>query len=178
MGRATSYNRRMRSALVTAAILLTTSAAWAGKPTQTQAKKAATAWLKALELGDHAPDAKALGDLTATPFVSEAVHDSQKTCEAATTPTADKLGDVFDCLKDAVDEAAAKAKPRPYKHGDLGTQYDDQVKRIASIKDAVLVHVDSPCTGSEEAVVLAAIKDDKGAVRIAGVFVQSETCGE
>jgi hypothetical protein len=167
-----------RSALVTSlALVLLPATALAGKPSAAQANKAATAWLTALKVGDNAPDAKALAGLTAVPFVSAADHDTDASCAVTTTSTADKLGDAFDCLSGAMDPPVAKAKMKPYKKGDLGSQYDDHVKGVASIKNATVVRASTPCAGVEANIVIAVVLDGS-TPKVAGVYAQSETCGE
>jgi hypothetical protein len=167
----------MRMAIVVSVGLLAPTVAYAGKPSEAQAKKAAAAWIAGLGLADRAPDAKALGAVTITPFVSAADNDDQVPCPVTTTTSADKLGDVYECIGGVLDEPIGKAKLKPYKKGDLGSQYDDHVKPIAAIKDARLVRAGTPCAGTEQTVVLAVVSDH-GAAKVAGVFALNETCGE
>ncbi|HTJ41498.1 MAG TPA: hypothetical protein VL463_05355 [Kofleriaceae bacterium] len=167
----------MRTTLAAAVLLILTSTAIAGsKPSSSQAKKAAKAWLKALK-GSDEPDLKALATSTAVPFVSGADSDGEVRCAVATTSTADKLGDVYDCIGGTLDEDIKKAKLGTYHKNDLGTQYADHVKGVASIKDAAFVFGYTECAGSQTFVVLAVVKDGKDA-KVAGVFVVGETCGE
>ena len=168
----------MRRLALAAAILLVPATALAGKPSSAQAKKAATAWLAAITAEGDEPDAKVLGPLTALPFASAADHLTDATCAVTTTATADKLGDALACLHGAIDEHTAKAKIKPYKKGDLGSQYDDHVKAIASIKNATVVLASAACYSGQEGNVVIAVVLDGGTPKVAGVFAQSEECGE
>jgi hypothetical protein len=170
----------MRNMLVVGMIILAIpGAAQAGakKPTAAQAKKAATAWLTALTVGDNAPDAKALTGLTAAPFVFAADRNEDVACKVTTAASADKLDDATDCLKGVLDQGIAKVKLKPYQKGDMGSQREDRVKAIAGVKDATVVLGFTPCAGSNQSVVVAVVMD--GATpKVAGVFAVVEDCGE
>ena len=167
----------MRASLA-AAILLISANAWAGKPTQAQAKKVGNAWLKAMKPDSGDRDDKAATAATALPFWSMAVHNEHDhLCEPTTTPTADKLGDTFDCVAGAIDSGADKAKLHAFKKTDLGSDTADLAKAFFAIKDATFVGYNTDCTGTEASVVLAVVTD-AGKPKVAGVFIASEDCGE
>jgi hypothetical protein len=161
-----------------AAILALGGAARAGKPTQSEANKAAKAWLAALKIGDHAPDAAALKPMTAVPFALGAYFDEEPRCKSAVITGGGQLGDAFDCLGGAIEESDAKAKAKTYKKGDLALYAAKRAKDVLAVKDARLVRLQTPCSGSETITVVAVVKDDAGAIKVAGVYYDSMTCGE
>lgn len=171
----------MRASFAAAMILAITTVsanAWAKKPSTTQAKKAAGAWLKALRPNSGDRDDKAATAVTATPFWSMSVHnESDILCAATTTPTPDKLEDTFDCVASNLDVDAAKAKLKTYKAKDLASTAADQAKALFAIKDATFLGYHTECTGSEGTTVIAVVLDGTTA-KVAGVFMTSEDCGE
>lgn len=167
----------MKRAII-AILVAVPSLAHAGKkPSAAEAKKTAKAWLAALELGDDAPDAKKLAPMTALPFVEASYHDDDAGCHESTTAAADQLGDAFDCIH-GIGEDVANGKIKPFKKKDIFGMMLDRSKTVLAIKDATFVEILTECTGAQSYTIVAVVKDDAGAVKVAGIHSESVTCGE
>jgi hypothetical protein len=167
----------MRSVMI-AILVAVPSVALAGKkPSAAEAKKTAKAWLAALELGDDAPDAKKLVPMTAVPFIEASYHDEDPGCQASTTTSADTLADAFDCIH-GIGEDVANGKIKPFAKKDIFGMMLDRAKGVLAIKDARFVEILTPCTGAQSYTIVAVVKDDAGAAKVAGIHSESVTCGE
>ncbi|MFN0248377.1 MAG: hypothetical protein ACKV2T_15910 [Kofleriaceae bacterium] len=159
--------------------MLTTSLAFAERPTQAQARATALAWREALDQDDGASAAT----LTAKRFFAVVRADTEETprCGATTATTAAARATLLACLAREdlpLDPLAAwTKKSRRRLAGPLAGHDRSRIAALERTSTLVVHHTDCVGQGSD---VIVAVTIEKGAraPAVAAVFAQSYHCGE
>jgi len=160
-----------------AIVALLSGTAAAGKPTEAQAKKAATDWVAAMHFGGEAKLEAAVA-LTASPLFAAAYDDEHDLCPAGMATTAGAIAKALACLHDKV-EPKGKPKVTRKSGANLGGPLAQQAKKLTELKKTmVVIELDDGCEGNEHQLLVAVTTDKKKVARVAAVLYQAVTCGE
>jgi hypothetical protein len=168
------------SGLATVLVFALSASAHAGKPTDPQAKKAATEWIAAMQFkGDENLKLDAATALTAASLYAIAYDDEGPQCSETTATTAPAIAKALACLRAHV---APSGKPKIWTKKSalhLSGPLLSHAKKLAALaKTATLIEINDGCDGMESWVILAITKDAKNVARVSAVLSEHTTCGE